>query len=637
MFVLRPYQQAAVDKTIAWIKHSTAPCLVEMSVGAGKSLYIAEVARIINGMSGKRVLCIAPRAELVKQNYSKYIATGNQASIYSASAGQKSLRYPVVFATPMSFKPVAKRLGNEFAAIIIDEGEGVTPVIRKIIEDMREGNPNIRAIGTTGTPFNVGGGYVYKIDENDMALDESIAKDPFYLKNLYRVSTRQLLDDGYLTQPVVMDTGTEHYETLHLEPNRAGKFDPKDIDKVFVGHGRKTATIIADAMRRLEGRKSIVFFAATIRHAEEIMASFHPDVAAVVHGKITDRDSILKRFADGRLRILINVNILTVGWDCPRVDAIVLMRATESPRLLAQIIGRCLRLFDGKTDAAILDYAENFEKHAKSGDIFDLRIKAAYQSKSSGEIQCKCPQCDGVNLFSARPNDMRADIDEYGYFVDLDGNQIIADGTDKPFPSHYGRRCGQFAYSAISKSYEQCTYYWSSKPCPACDNLNDIAARYCKTCREELIDPAKKLVLIHKQHKRDPTQAQSDEVLNMEVINTVSRSGNDVLRVTFYTPARMVTVYYQCDAKTQWLHDQYTFFMNNTNGGKEKPRTVQYRKDKDFYKVLAFNRPTDDERLADEISRFSEGSGGSVLPQQELPHGDNGANDVYQQAAEAVS
>ena len=79
------------------------------------------------------------------------------------------------------------------------------------------------------------------------------------------------------------------------------------------------------------------------------------------------------RFARGELRVLINVNVLTVGWDCPRVDGIVLMRATESARLLAQIIGRGLRLFDGKTECLLADYAENFERHAK--DTFKITMK----------------------------------------------------------------------------------------------------------------------------------------------------------------------------------------------------------------------------------------------------------------------
>lgn len=471
MITLRPYQKEAVQKTIDWIKRNIAPCLVEMSVGAGKSLYIAEVARIINEMSGKRVLCIAPRSELVLQNSARYKALGLQCSIYSASAGKKSLRHPVVFATPMTFRGVAKRLGHEFAAVIIDECEGTTPTIISIIDDMKGGNENLRVIGTTGTPFTTDGGYAYRVDEDGAAVPPEKAKDPYYYRKLFTVSTRQLLCAGFLTPARVIDIGVESYDALKLQPNRGGKFSAADVDQVFVGHGRKTSIIVADAMRRMADRKAIVFFAATIRHAEEIMASLHPGIAAVVSGQTKNRQDILNRFARGELRVLINVNVLTVGWDCPRVDGIVLMRATESARLLAQIIGRGLRLFDGKTECLLADYAENFERHAKDGDIFNPSIRASYQG-SSEPIEAKCEDCGKINLFSARKNEDNAAIDEFGYFLDARGARLeveVSDGVFLPMPAHYGRRCQH-----EGRNRQRCEYFWSCKECPICEHKNDI-------------------------------------------------------------------------------------------------------------------------------------------------------------------
>lgn len=603
MFKLREYQQIAVNKTIDWIKKNIAPCLVEMSVGAGKSLYVAEVARIINEMSGKRVLCIAPRSELVLQNSERYKALGLQCSIYSASAGQKSLRHPVVFATPGTFAKVAECRGHEFAAVIVDEGEGITNTIRKIIEDMRKGNPNLRVIGTTGTPFVTGQGYVYAHDEEGRAMPEAKARDPYYVRLLYRVTTRYLLDRGFLTQPIVGDTGVESYDTLELMPNRSGKFNPADIDRVFVGHGRKTAMIVADAMRRMSGRKAIVFFAATARHAEEIMASLHPDYAAVVTGETKNRDLILKKFADGKLRVLVTINILTVGWDCPTVDGLVLMRATESARLLTQIVGRCLRLHKEKKDSLILDYADNFERHSKdAGDIFDLDIRASYKGEGKSEVECHCPSCNGVNVFAARPNPSELPTNDMGYFCDLDGNEIIDSVTGKPMPGHMGRRCRNLL-PVKGGEYVQCDYFWSCKICPVCECDNDIAARYCRGCKEELINPNDKLIAIHKKHKKDPNQVQCDEVLEMEVTETLSRAGNPMLRVHFYTPYRMFPVYYQRQAQSQWVHEKYTLFMNNTAGATQKPRTVEYRKNPDgFYETLSFGKMTDDEKLQERIA-----------------------------------
>lgn len=598
MITLRPYQQEAVDKTIAWVKKSTLPCLVEMSVGAGKSIYIAEVARIIHGMSGKRILCLAPRSELVVQNHSKYKGLGLDASIYSASAGQKSLRHPVVFATPMTFKKVAKRLGSEFAAVIIDECEGTTPVIREIIEEMKGGSPNLRVIGTTGTPFTTNGGFVYREDEDGRALPESLARDPYYAKKLYTVSTRQLLDAGYLTPAVVGDTGRDSYDALSLTPNRAGKFAPGDVDRVFVGHGRKTAAIVADAMDRMARRKSIVFFAATIKHAEEIYASLHPGVAAVVHGKTKDRDKILDKFGKGELRVLINVNILTVGWDCPRVDGIVLMRATESARLLAQIIGRGLRLFDGKEDVLLLDYAKNFERHAEDGDIFNPSIKASYKGEQGEPIEAVCESCNRVNVFSARKNEEGFKIDQYGYFTDLTDERIMTQnhkGEMVPMPAHYGRRCQHVHI----RTGDRCDYYWSCKMCPVCDHANDIAARFCGECRLELIDPNSKLIEMHTRHKKDPTQAQCDEVLSIDYVRGISRAGNDMITANVTTPRRKFPIYLL--ENSTWAANKKLAFELATDGFKKLPRTIGYKKKGDFWEALSFGAPTDDEILQEKL------------------------------------
>lgn len=586
-YTLRDYQQEAVDRTISWVRESIEPCLVEMSVGAGKSLYIAEVARQLNILSGgKRVLCLAPRSELCHQNRAKYLLTGNPASMYSASAGEKCLKNEVVFATPGTFKKVAKRLGVKFCAVIIDECEGMTPTIRKIIDDMRESSPNLRVIGTTGTPFTMGGGYIYRMNEEGKTNGPDTAKHPYFAKKLYTVTTRYLLDRGYLTPMIVGSIGAESYDALSLTPNRMGKFDDKEVERVFVGHGRKTAYIVADFMRRLHDRKSIVVFAATVQHAEEIMASLHPKIAAMITGCTKNREKILDRFNAGKLRILVNVNVLTVGWDCPRVDAVVLMRATESIRLLTQIIGRGLRLFDGKDDVLLLDYAQNIEKHAPDGDIFNPQVRASMGGEDLGTIEVECPECSTKLDFKLRPMEGLFDIDKHGYYT-LDGQQVMTDHG--PQPAHYGRRCYGLIKSA-GGTFEQCGYRWTFKPCPLCEHENDIAARYCKECRAELIDPNEKLVIEFKQLKKDPTRTQTDEVLNMDVVEGISRAGNRTIRVDFETPYRRFSIWYTPHNRPK----EYQKFLDATEGGVQPPETVTYRKEENgFFRVLAYGLSPD--------------------------------------------
>ena len=97
---LRPYQQDAVDSAIAWMRKSTEPALLGLSTGAGKSHIAAAIALWITQKTGKKVLVLQPSKELTAQNFEKYLATGEKASIFSASANSKCTRHNVVYATP---------------------------------------------------------------------------------------------------------------------------------------------------------------------------------------------------------------------------------------------------------------------------------------------------------------------------------------------------------------------------------------------------------------------------------------------------------------------------------------------------------------------------------------------------------
>ena len=141
MLTPRIYQQEAHDAVIAHWKRSALPVVIEAATGSGKSVIVAMLAKTLFDLSGgKRVLCIAPSAELTQQNFDKYLAIGEKASIYSASIS-KSLRHQVIFATPLTFNKVAKRLGSQFAGVIIDECHGITETLKTIISDMRDGSP----------------------------------------------------------------------------------------------------------------------------------------------------------------------------------------------------------------------------------------------------------------------------------------------------------------------------------------------------------------------------------------------------------------------------------------------------------------------------------------------------------------
>lgn len=592
----RDYQQAAHDAVIEWWRTTTVPCVVEAATGAGKSLIVAMLAETLHGLSGKRVLCLAPSAELVQQNSDKFKPCGVPYSVYSASIA-KSLRGQVIFATEGTFKTQAKRLGGEFAGVIVDECHRITPTVKQIIADMREGNPNLRVCGLSATPYRLGDGFIFAQDNKGRTLPPSIAREPYFGRLVYYINAPELIGRGYLTPPVVGAINAGAYDTSGLQLTSTGTYSAATVERAFEGWGRKTAQIVDDVLQQSNGRDGVMWFAATVQHAQEIMASLDPNNARMIGGDINtkkaDRARLVADFKAQRFRHLVSVGTMTTGVDFTHVSCIAILRATESVSLLQQIIGRGLRLHDGKADCLVLDYGGNIDKHCPDGDLFRPEIKAQYQSASDGTIEAECEQCGYTNTFSPRPNDGEWPIDKYGYFTDLDGERI-KNNDGKPIPAHFGRRC--CGVTIGKREPVRCGYFWSCKICPECEADNDIAARYCSSCKAELIDPNEKLIADFKALKRSPNAMQTDEVLQMDVLPTTSQKGERMIRVEFVTPARKFAVFFMPDSKSAYVRTQWANFEAATGGN--KPRTVTYKKeDSGFYRVLDVDHPTDKERL----------------------------------------
>lgn len=611
-YTLRPYQLNAVTAALAEIRKSLEPCLIEAATGAGKSLLVADIANKVHKMSGKHVLCLAPSKELVEQNYEKFLLTGDPASIYCASAGRKDLRHPVIFASPGSFKAVAKQVGSRIAVVIVDECQGMTATVLGIIDDIRSVNPNVRVVGLTGTPYVMGSGYIYRMDENGKVMGDNKSKDPYFMRKVYSITAPELIELGFLTPPVMGALGALGYDTSGIDFTAAKKTVEDQIDRAFMGDNRVTAQIIADVVYQSRNKRGVMIFAATIQHAEECMRSLPPELSAIVTGATPkkERERIIRDFKAQKIKYLVNVAVLTTGFDAPHVDVIAILRATESIGLMQQIIGRGLRLYEGKDHVLILDYAENIERHCPDGDIFRPDVKASMGGTSGMPMNVICPDCGIDNCFSARKNDEGHAIDAQGYFVDLAGDRVMIDTaeidpeTQKPFklpmPAHFGRRCQAFHPARDGFSY-QCGYRWSSKECPnqECKADNDIAARYCTVCKGEIIDPNTKLRIDFKRQKRDATQLQCDEVLSVQNQYGTSQKGNKQCVTTFVTPYRTFTIYFQYESDSTPRIAEWDRYKRATQNFSIDPETVTYKKDglSGMYRVFDYNQPADSDGL----------------------------------------
>src|SRR5574344_28072 len=246
-----------------------------------------------------------------------------------------------------------------------------------------------------------------------------------------------------------------------------------------------------------------------------------------------------------------------------------------------------------KKESIILDYAGNIEKHMPDGDLYKPEVKAKFKGGSSELIEVICETCLKKNEFIARKNDEGYLIDKNGYFLDLEGNRVMVECGEelKPMPAHWGRRCNHYDL----RTGERCTGRWSFKTCPVCEAENDIAARYCSVCRAELVNPNEKLIDLHTKHKKDPTQWQTDEVLDMTFTPSISKAGNQMLVVDVMLSRRQVKFYLM--ENNNWQARQKAFWASFTNNFTKPPRTITYRKKDDFWEVNNFNALTDEEIL----------------------------------------
>lgn len=612
---LRPYQQDAVDSAIAWMRKSTEPALLGLSTGAGKSHIAAAIALWITQKTGKKVLVLQPSRELTSQNFEKYLATGEKASIFSASANSKCTRHNVVYATPKTVLNSISRFGDAFACVIVDECHMTTPTIKQIIAHIAAKNPMLRVIGMTATPYRMGTGYIYQYDatgERISKLDTDETIDAYYHSLLYKINTRALIDMGFLT-PAHTDTTALHYDTDNLTINKMGNFDARQIEQAFEGQGRLTSQIVADVVQHAQGRNGVMLFASTVKHAQEILDSLPPDNSRMIGGDVNmakaEREKLINDFKQQRFKYIVSVGTLTTGFDAPHVDLVAILRATESASLFQQIIGRGLRLCDGKEDCLVLDYAENIERHDLKDDIFSPKITTS-KAKSSGSIDAECEWCKFTNQFAARPNVDKLDIDKQGFFLDLAGNRILTE-DNQFFAAHFGRRCNGFVKSVLERGkLDRCEFRYASKTCEECSHENDIAARYCESCKAELVNPNDSLTAQFETVKRDPYAIFTEEVRFFSVKKGKSKAGNDMLICEYSTDNSNFREYYTVNNDSKLLMRKWDelnnalfklgvskhygelddFFNRYTN---EMPDTVTYRKNKEtgYYDVYGHNKP----------------------------------------------
>ena len=396
MYTLRPYQSDAVESVYRHLREKdTNPCVVIPTAG-GKSLCIAQVAKDAVTKWNGRVMILAHVKELVEQNAGKLksICPDLPVGVYSAGLDSRDTQQPVVVAGIQSVYNKIEAF-RPFDLVMIDEVHMVPPDgegrYRTFLEAAKRVNPRVRLIGWTATPYRTQGGLICK-PEN--LLNEVC----------YEIGVKELINRGYISNITARAGKVKaNTEGLHI---RAGEFVAEDVEKLMGDDG-----LVNSACREIveltKDRQSCLVFCTSIAHCKKVaaqIAKFSGEECAVVTGDTPDieREETIRRlrgetvkadlFAEKPpLKYCCNVSVLTTGTDIPRLDTIALLRPTNSPGLLVQMVGRGFRLSPetGKTECLVLDYGRNIERH---GPIDMIRVKEPGQG-GGGPLAKECPEC----------------------------------------------------------------------------------------------------------------------------------------------------------------------------------------------------------------------------------------------------
>lgn len=383
----RDYQIQCVSKVIEYLKiEKEKRPIIALPTGAGKSFVIALlIEKLLESKKNERILVLSHNREILEQN-AKAIENhiGKEVGLFSSGLNRKEIKQITVGGIQSVYRNIP--LFHKFRIVIVDECHLIptnsNSMYRRFFELVKEP----RVIGLTATPFRLGDGLIYGSEDtmfDDMVYDLT-SMDNF----------NKLVEDGYLCKLITKATKNE-LETDNIK-TVAGDFDLKEMSMAF-DREAITKACVKEMIAIGQNYKKWLVFAIDIDHAEHIadMIGKHGINAGVVHSRMEDdRDVVIREFKTGAIRALVNVNVLTTGFNDPEIDMIVMMRPTKSPVIHVQTIGRGLRTSEGKSHCCILDFAGNTER---LGPINDVHITKKRKGEGGEAITKRCPDCDTIH------------------------------------------------------------------------------------------------------------------------------------------------------------------------------------------------------------------------------------------------
>lgn len=362
---LREYQEKTVNDMLSELQHYSQPFVINLHQGGGKSWIIAEVAKRV----GKcLVLCMSK--ELVEQDAEKIRMVGADCSIYSASCGEKIIS-DITVATIGSIRKVPEYCQG-FDLVIIDECDSFPCDDKNSMYSKFFSQVKKPVVGLTGTAFRTA--YKYSHSRNGDIIQDTVIKSlddfKFWGKVINEVSYQELLEQGYLA-PIQYYKNDVNRDMLRV--NSTGLDYTEDSLRDYATTNRARVCEVINGALNVWKCKRVLVAVPNIEEAEAIASMCG---GATVHSKMSkrEREKIVNDFKSGKIKVVVQVLVLNIGFDLPALDCIVFARPSRSLRIWAQTVGRGIRIDpeDDKKVCRCIDMGGMLDLY---GRIEDVRIK----------------------------------------------------------------------------------------------------------------------------------------------------------------------------------------------------------------------------------------------------------------------
>lgn len=402
---LRPRQEDFVRK-LCYALAERGNTLGVAPTGAGKTVMLSAAVKQQRVSSSKlkagipyRALVIQHRDELVAQNRSTYKRVDPETPTDVYAADRKRWSEGVTFAMVQT---LAREDNLEtmpaMDLVVIDEAHHVAAESYiKIINKVRELNPNVRILGVTATPQRADKRALIEVFDNVADV----------------ISIKELIEAGNLVRPrvFVIDCGLRG-ELANVR-RTVSDFDMAEVEAIMDKQA-VTEKVIAEWQATAGSRKTVAF-CSTVAHAQHVCEAFEKAGirTGIVHGGLSDgaRRKALHDFETDKTQFLVNVAVLTEGYDCQTVSCVMLLRPCSYKSTMIQMIGRGLRRVDPerhpgvvKSDCIVLDFGYSMLTHGGlDTDVVLEPIKGEARTKPCPGCQMNvplgvsiCPTCDYI-------------------------------------------------------------------------------------------------------------------------------------------------------------------------------------------------------------------------------------------------